>query len=98
VGQVDSSLEYIDAANLPEALASDLKKIYSSCEKKFTGYPDARRVLVLEPHEDLRYESGDWWHTVFSSLPPPSEIGEVWLGTFDYVTDESKAWFFEKVY
>jgi hypothetical protein len=96
-GQASSVLDCVDASDLPEGIALDLKKLYLSCQRKFALYPTARRVLVLEPYEDLRYRGADWWNEVFSSFPPPNEIGEVWSGIFDYVTDELKDWVFEKL-
>ncbi len=97
VGQPSNIFDQLDPTNPPADLASALQKSYLSCAKKFAVHANARRVLLLDPYEDLRHQSADWWHDLFSSLPPPSEIGEVWLGKFDYVTNELRGWTFERL-
>jgi len=97
VGQSSDWFDRLDPSRPPADLVSALQKIYSSCAKKFALYTHARRVLVLAPYEDLRYQGADWWHDLFSSVPPPTEIGEVWLGMFDYVTNELQGWIFERL-
>jgi hypothetical protein len=90
--------DYIDATNLPRQVTSALQKIYSSCTRKFALYPSARRVLVLDPYEDLRYQSADWWHDVFSAFPPPARVDEVWLGIFDWISEDLQGWIFERIH
>ncbi len=97
VGRGTNRFDQLDPTSPPADLVSTLQRIYSSCATKFTLHPHARRVLVLDPYEDLRYQSADWWHDLFSSLPPPTEIGEVWLGMSDYVTNELQGWIFERL-
>ena len=89
--------DFIDPTNLPEKLASALQDIYSRCVKKFAAYPDARRVLVLDPHADLRYLGTDWWKGVFSVLPPPTEIDEIWSEAFELVEEGLEGWIFEQL-
>jgi hypothetical protein len=97
-GPLMSHFDYVEAKNLAEDVISDLKKIFSGCQKKFASYSNARRVLVLDPFEELRYQTTDWWHDVFSTYSPPTEIDEVWSGIFDYVTDELQGWIFERLH
>lgn len=63
----------------------------------FATYAAARRVLLLDPREDLQYKPKDWWAEVFSSLIPPAEIDEICSGVFDWVDDESRDWRFERL-
>src|SRR6266849_4372724 len=84
VGRGSSRFDQLDPTSLPADLISTLQRIYSSCARKFTLHPHARRVLVLDPYEDLRDQSRDWWHDVFSATPPPVEIEEIWSGIFDW--------------
>ncbi len=98
VGSSLSLLDSLDPVELPDALAESITKIYASCSAKFSSYPDARRILLLDPHGDLRTENGDWWQAVFAGLPPPAEIGEIWSGILDWVTDNTQDWTFEKLY
>lgn len=92
-----SVFDFIDPTNLPEQLASALQDIYSRCVKKFASYSEARRVLVLDPHADLRYRGTDWWQSVFSMLPPPAEIQEIWSGVLDWAEEDSARWVFDQL-
>jgi hypothetical protein len=93
-----SQPECIDAANPPQHVNSALQNIYSSCVRKFAPYSDARRILVIDPYGDLRYQNVEWWSEVFSVLPPPTEIDEIWSGIFDWVTENSEGWIFERLH
>jgi len=92
-----SLFKVIDPANLPEKLVCVVQNIYSRCVKKFATYSHARCVLVLDPYADLRYQDVGWWQGVFSVVPPPAEIHEIWLGVFDWVEDDSEGWIFERL-
>jgi hypothetical protein len=89
--------DFVDPHSLPEALVTSLNKIFLSCVKKFRNYSHAERVLILDPHGDLRYLGVDWWRDVFSHYAPPAEIGEIWSGVFDWVDDYSQGWMFERL-
>ncbi len=93
-----SQPDCIDAANPPQHIAFALQNIYSSCVKKFATYPNARRILVLDPYGELRYQNADWWRDLFSVLPPPTEIEEIWSGMFDWITEKSEGWTFERLH
>jgi hypothetical protein len=93
-----SQPDYIDAANLPQHVTSALEIIYSSCVTKFATYSDARRILVLDPHGNLRHQGMEWWRDALSFLPPPPEIDEIWLGMFDWVAENSEGWIFERLH
>jgi hypothetical protein len=98
VGPGRSLYDYLDPGRLPDALASSIRKIYASCSAKFSWYPEARRILLLDPHGDLRTESADWWQAVLAGSPPPAEIGEIWSGVLDWITDDTEDWIFERLY
>jgi hypothetical protein len=98
VGPGLSINDFLDPTNLSDALASAIDKIYANCSAKFASYPAARRILLLDPHGDLRTESTDWWRKVWANRPPPSSIGEIWSGILDWVTDESQDWVCEQLY
>jgi hypothetical protein len=97
LGHLVSSIDYIDPTRLPEELVSDLQKIYSRCVKKFMPYSNARRVLSLDSHGDLRDQDADWWRKVLSVYPPPVEIEEVWSGIFDWNDEGLQGWIFERL-
>lgn len=92
-----SIFNYLDPTKLPEQLASALLDIYSKCVKKFASYPHAKRLLSLDPHADLRYKGADWWQGVFSVLPPPADIDEIWSGVLDLVEEDLEDWVFERL-
>lgn len=98
VGRSMSLDDYLDPAKLPEDLRRAMRKIYSACTAKFTYYGAAKRVLILDPHGDLRHQPADWWNDLWSALPPAAEIEEIWSGIFDYIDDESQDWQFERLH
>ena len=89
--------DYLEPARLPDDLALALRKIYSACVAKFAAYADAKRILVLDPHGDLRHQPIDWWKELWSALPPAVDIEKIWSGIFDYVDDELQDWQFERL-
>jgi hypothetical protein len=97
VGRSMFEHEYLDPSNPPEELQAKVGAIYSACVAKFTTYPDATRILVLDPLGDLRHEPTDWWRELWLTCPPPREIGQIWSGVFDYIDDDSQDWSFERL-
>ncbi len=65
---------------------------------KFEPYIDARRLLVIEQHGDMRYMGAWWWKRVLELVVPPPEIQELWDGMFDWLDDYEQGWTFEKLY
>jgi hypothetical protein len=92
-----SLFNFIDPANLPHELSSAVQEIYSRCVKKFASYSQARRVLALDPHGDLRHQGTEWWKEVFFVLQPPAEIDEIWSATFDWLEEDLEGWTFERL-
>jgi hypothetical protein len=90
--------DFVDPNNLPEQLVCALNKIFSSCMRKFRPYSHAVKILVLDPHGDLRHKDVDWWQQVFTNQLPPVEIGEIWSGTFDWIDNYSRGWMFERLH
>jgi hypothetical protein len=97
-GQASSLFDQLDSTNPPVELASALRRIYSSCVRKFSLYPYSRRVLVLDLYEDLKDQAVDWWRGVFSAIPPPVVIEEIWSGKFDWNEEGSEGWIFERLH
>lgn len=92
--------DFLDPEHLPDELVSKILKIYSSCMAKFSSYEEARRILVIDPLEDLRYKDNEFWSLLFKTLPPPDAISEIWSGFYDPVTDTDtdSDWTFECLY
>ena len=98
VGPSLSQPDVLDPGQLPEAFVASIRKIYASCAGKFASYAEARRILLLDPHGDLRTEDVDWWNAVLACRPPPAEIGEIWSGTLDWITEQIEGWIFERLH
>jgi hypothetical protein len=90
--------ELCEPESIPEALQEVLRRIFASCSRKFAPYPDARKVLLIDPHGDLRHAPVDWFARLFGSYPPPKEIDFIWLGVYDWLLDDQQGWMFDKVY
>lgn len=90
--------DFLDPTRLPSDLVSSIEKILENCSKKFHAYPGRRRILLLDPHGDLRFQAPTWWGEVWASLPPPPEIGEVWAGLYDWIDDEREDWVFSQLF
>ena len=59
---------------------------------------DARRILVIEQHGDMRYMGAWWWKRVLDLVMLPTEIQELWDGMIDWLDDYQQGWTFEKLY
>ena len=59
---------------------------------------DARRILVIEQHGDMRYMGAWCWKRVLEPVMLPTEIQELWDGMFDWLDDYEQGWTFEKLY
>jgi hypothetical protein len=94
--------------NMPDSLASaweitsdileSLSELFSACVDKFQDYLNDRRIVVIDPYGDIRYNPDCWWGEVFEALPPPPSISEIWSGTYDWLDDEQQGWIFDKLY
>ena len=91
-------VSHIDPYELPVGFENTLKQLYTSCVRKFAQYSGARRILVLDPHGKLRYNSANWWNDVFTVSPPPLEAQEIWSGIFDWVDDWERGWICEPLW
>jgi hypothetical protein len=65
---------------------------------KFEAYIDARRLLVIAQHGDMRYMGAWWWKRVLELVVLPPEIQELWDGMFDGLDGDEQGWTFEKLY
>ncbi len=93
-----SSIDYLTPEACAEAragLAPELMRFFDACSRKFLGYEDTRRVLLLERIGNY-YLGEDDWTAILTDSPPPPQVDEVWLsecfvGAEDY-------WDFERVF
>lgn len=83
---------------LPSPLVGEIQRHMDAVAQKFSSYPSARGILLLDPHGAIRYTDKSWWSRAFQSTPVPPEIAEVWLSSMDWVTDTERGWSFERVH
>jgi hypothetical protein len=93
---LDERLDLVSAP--PSELLAEVSRLFESCVQKFQAYLHARRILLIDQYGDLRYLGDFWWKQVLEVLPVPSEIPEVWMATYDWITDWEEDWIFEKLY
>ena len=89
--------DFINAEKLPASLTATLMRVYRACARKFSSYPDTRRVLLIDPQGKLRFYTADWWRKVLHCHPPPEQVPEIWMGQLDYVDDEDRDWMFDRI-
>lgn len=84
--------------DLQEELRPQVLKIFEACTKKFAGYLNDRRLLMLDPHGDISFRSPRWWNSLFKVLQPPPAIGEIWIGSSGDDGFGEEEWVIEKVF
>lgn len=94
----DGSSSVPGSNELPSGLDTVIRQLWSSCEKKFAEYVGDRRILLLDPHGELRTSDRLWWRKAFNRTPPPHSISEIWLAMFDAISDVEEGWIFSKVH
>lgn len=82
----------------PDGFLKEVARLFGACVPKFEPYMDARRILVIEQHGDMRYMGAWWWKRVLDVVMLPTEIQELWDGMFDWLDDYQQGWTFEKLY
>jgi hypothetical protein len=90
--------DFLDPEHPPEELVAKLLKIYANCTAKFSSYGEARRILVIDPLEDLRYKDNEFWALLFKTFPPPAAINEIWSGFYELANDSDSEWTFERLH
>ncbi len=90
--------EFLPPAPLPALLVEKIQRHFRSTVAKFSSYSNARGILLFDPHASIRYADKSWWSQAFDSAPVPPAIAEVWLGTYDWITDADRGWSFERVH
>lgn len=76
-------------------LRIEATRLLSSSRKKFEGYAEARRVVLLEPAGNLAWTGLDSLKLILDRADVPSIIGEVWGAALEYVSDTQREWIFE---
>ena len=93
-----SSCEVLNPSELMTALCEGLQKCFWACEKRFLEYADDRKILLVDPHGELRHLDVEWWSKALCGFPRPFPMSEMWLGMFDMVSDVDEGWIFEKAH
>ena len=82
----------------PDGFLADVSRLFGACVRKFASYTDARRILVIEQHGEIRYMGAWWWKIVLEAVSVPPQINELWDAMFDWLDDYEQGWTFEKLY
>jgi hypothetical protein len=85
-------------ADLQEELRPQILKIFEACGRKFAGYASDRRILMLDPHGDVAFNSVRWWSELFIKCQPPSVIDEIWIASSGDNEFGEEEWSIEKVF
>ena len=82
---------------VPALFREEVQRLLASTVEKFRGYPNARGILLLDPHGSIRYTGDRWLSRVLQVASVPCAIGEVWLAIHDWVPDQDQGWTFERL-
>lgn len=88
----------ISPDSLPTELACHIRGLFSATVEKFRGYPLARGILLLDPYGSLRHAGDWWWRRAFETVSVPNEIAQVWLATYDWLTETEQGWIFDRLH
>lgn len=78
--------------------AAILADLLNRASDKFRTHADARRLLVLDPHGDLRFTPDDEWARLLSFVAVPANVDEVWISYHDLITDIVCGWMHQPVW
>lgn len=94
----ESHIPYSHSNDLPDGLRQSVQQIFLACKRKFTDYAGARKILLLNPHGDVKHVDPFWWNELLVFLGVPNEIDEIWLSSYDWISFNEQGWTFECVY
>lgn len=79
-------------------LSDTLNAMLARVAPKFEQHGGARRVLVLDPHGEVRFTPDEDWAQLLSTVDVPSNVGEIWLSFHDDVTDTVCGWTHQRLW
>jgi hypothetical protein len=78
--------------DLMAAHADVLSELLAHASMKFRDHAASRRVLVLDPHGDLRFTPKEEWSRLLAAVTIPDSVDEIWLSFHDLITDIVCGW------
>jgi hypothetical protein len=67
----------LDCDDDSAAVANAFREMLVSVARKFDGHEHATRILVVDPHGDLRWSGSTTWKDLLADLKVPAEIDQV---------------------
>jgi len=88
----------LDREDETDAVAGVLEDILASAARKFDDYEHASRILVLDPHGDLRWNGSTTWKEILAVVKVPDHIDEIWVSMHDTITDLDCGWIYQPLW
>jgi len=85
-------------ADFTAELYDTLNDMLARVAKKFEQHGDARRLLVLDPHGDVRFTPDAEWEHLLSTVDVPPSVDEIWVSFHDFITDTVCGWMQQRVW
>ena len=82
----------LDEGQVSSDFAGELQRLIDAAACKFSAYPQARRILVIEPYADARWSTDVTWRSLFSVATVPAEVEQVWLSMHAMITEVYCGW------
>lgn len=93
----NGSVSRIDGGEIPDGLAYEFTRLLRSASRKFSSHANARRVLVIDFHGDLRHP-GMFIEKLFAAAPVPTNVDEIWMSTYALVTELHYGWIHQQLW
>jgi hypothetical protein len=79
-------------------VSDTLNAMLARVAPKFEQHGDARRLLVLDPHGEVRFTPDEDWERLLSTVDVPPNVDEIWLSFHDFITDTKCGWMHQQVW
>jgi hypothetical protein len=88
----------LPSPDLTAELSDTLNAMLARVGPKFQKHGDARRLLVLDPHGEVRFIRDAEWEHLLSAVDVPRNVDEIWLSFHDFVNPMVCGWMHQQVW